>query len=42
MLDFDTKNSEKFMELGKNDAKKVIEMGPGKSFDVLKHGFIEF
>ena len=36
MIDFDPKNSEAFMEMGRVDAKKVIDMGPGKSFDVLR------
>ena len=41
MIDFDPKNSEAFMELGRKDAKTVIDMGPGKSFDVLRQSYIK-
>lgn len=37
MLDFDPVASAKFIEMGAEEAKEVIELGPGVSFKNLKN-----
>lgn len=37
LLDFNIDNTGQAIERGKHDMKKVIEMGPGKSFDKIRN-----